>query len=111
MNARTLAPLLVAAVLASCGGGDGGDGAGNGGGDGRPTAGAHQRPPEDLSAPARSIYGTAYNICLNRSEDDIGDDPRETATEIAQQFSATYREAGLNGCLGAFADRGLITAP
>jgi hypothetical protein len=98
--------LLLAAVLlglSACGGG----GSSDGGGDERPEAGEHQSPPADLAAPAASIYGTAYNICLNRDEGDIGDDPTAFATDLAQQYPAPYRDAGIEGCLGALIDRGL----
>jgi hypothetical protein len=107
MNARVLAPLLAAALLAACGGGNGGD---SGGGSERPEAGERKSPPPDLAAPAASIYGTAYNICLNRDEGDIGDDPAAFATDLAQQFPAPYRDAGIEGCLGALIDRGLAPA-
>jgi hypothetical protein len=107
MTARVLAPLLAAALLAGCGGGNGAD---SGGGSERPEAGEHKTPPEDLGAPAKSTYGTAYNICLNMDEDDVGDDPAARAEEISQQFTALYRDAGAQGCLGAFIDRGLAPA-
>jgi hypothetical protein len=106
MSARPLVPLLAATLLiGACGGGNGG------GGNGETTAerGPNATPPEELGAPAASIYGTAYSICLKRSEDDIADDPRETAEQIAQQYPATYRDAGVEGCLGAFEDRGLLS--
>ena len=106
MSPRPLVPVLAACFLvASCGGG------GDGGGSGETAAerGPNARPPEELAPPAASVYGTAYNICLKRSEDDIDDDPRATAEQLSQQYPAPYRDAGVQGCLGAFEDRGLLS--
>jgi hypothetical protein len=110
MRTPAVASLLTALLLglSACGGGDGG---GADGGSERPEAGEHKTPPEELGAPAKSVYGTAYNICLNMDEDDVGDDPRGRATELARQFPAPYRDAGIEGCLGAFIDRGLAPGP
>jgi hypothetical protein len=107
MKTPAVASLLAAVLvgLSACGGG-GGDGSGGEGSE-RPEAGEHKSPPPELSPPAASTYGTAYNICLNRDEGDIGDDPTAYATDLAQQFPAPYREAGIEGCLGALIDRGL----
>lgn len=109
MRTLAVASLLTVVLLglSACGGGGGSSG---GGGDERPEAGEHMTPPADLAAPAASIYGTAYNICLNRDEGDIGDDPTAYATDLAQQFPAPYRDAGIEGCLGALIDRGLAPA-
>jgi hypothetical protein len=106
MSPRPLVPILAAWVLlAACGGGGG-----SGGADGETAErGPNARPPADLAAPAASVYGTAYNICLKRSEDDIDDDPRKTAEAISSQYPAPYRDAGVAGCLGAFEDRGLLS--
>lgn len=105
MRTTAVVSLIAAALLglSACGGGGGS----SGGGDERPEAGEHRTPPPELSAPAASTYGTAYNICLNRDEGDVGDDPTAYATDLAQQYPAPYRDAGIQGCLGALIDRGL----
>jgi hypothetical protein len=105
MGTRLLAAALATFLVAACGGGNGG----GGGGDEVAEPGPNARPPEELAAPAASVYGTAYNICLKRSEDDIADDPRQTAEDISSQYPAPYRDAGVDGCLGAFEDRGLLS--
>lgn len=111
MRTPAVASLLAAVLLglSACGGGGGGNSGGGGGSD-RPEAGEHKSPPPDLAEAAASIYGTAYNICLNRDEGDIGDDPTGFATDLAQQYPAPYRDAGIQGCLGALIDRGLAPA-
>lgn len=111
MRSPAVVSLLTALLLglSACGGGNGGGA--DGGGSERPEAGEHKTPPDDLGAPGRSVYGTAYNICLNRDEDDIGDDPTAFATDLAQQYPAPYRDAGIQGCLGALIDRGLAPGP
>jgi hypothetical protein len=110
MRTHAVASVLAAVLLglSACGGGGGSSG--GGGGSERPEAGEHKSPPADLSPPAASIYGTAYNICLNRDEGDIGDDPTAFATDLAQQYPAPFRDAGIEGCLGALIDRGLAPA-
>jgi hypothetical protein len=111
MRTPAVASLLAAVLLGASACGGGGGGSSGGGGSERPEAGEHKTPPEDLGAPARSTYGTAYNICLNRDEEDIGDDPTAFATDLAQQYPAPYRDAGIQGCLGALIDRGLAPGP